>query len=175
MYYYRMTSLMTELQKPKYGDLIKSLFDRLQPKHKIVILKDKVKRIIKNKAKENMDKVIAELKTDYNNIENADKCLKRYKRTKGNKYYLIQHRDVDYNTSKQRTIKYYTCIFGMFDLDKDENVSIKNNDVSLLWGSYKIPDWRIKNGIEVLGMKPDRDKAGKYTYSGKTIQELKQI
>ena len=39
-------------------------------------------------------------------------------------------------------------------------------------GWYKVNE---KNGIEVLGMKPDKTKDGKYRYDGVSIGELKKI
>ena len=68
---------------------------------------------------------------------------------------------------------YYDCAFGRLTYKK-EKVIKKIEDYKLPIHLANENKYTRRCGIEVLGMKPERTKDGKYTYKGNTITELKE-
>lgn len=132
---------------------------------------------------EKFNAVIAELKGDYNTLENANRIFKRVNmfNEQGSELrkYRLNHRGFTFMYNLPYHL--FDCVFGRFDVqwlgNKTYKMIKKNNNESSV---FKYFEWfertqiKPKNGIEVLGMKPERTKDGKYTYKGLIISELKQ-
>jgi hypothetical protein len=155
-----------------------------QPKKRVIVRRDKiVKRTIKKEAKENMDKVIAELKGDVNTLEYANAFFKRtytvdkYDRAVC-KYKGMKRSSGGFSLGSNSYL--FNCVFGNYELNKKQQKLTKKIFDTKYYNDYYnykgIKLWTNKNGIEILGMKPERDKAGKYSksYWGTNIKDLKQ-
>jgi hypothetical protein len=130
---------------------------------------------------EKFNAVIAELKGDYNTLENANRIFKRViisnEQCSQLRKYRLNHRGFTF----MYHLPYYSfdCVFGRFDVQWLENKTFKmvkksNNNKTYNFNYIEQFEIKPKNGIEVLGMKPERTKDGKYTYKGLIISELKQ-
>jgi len=129
--------------------------------------------------------VLNELIGNIYTMENANKIFKRQVYWDNNRKWLAQK----YNfcngngwTCEGKYYKFY-CIFGcyLFEcrnvISTDELKLVKcdkspithlNSRMLSFYNSYN------RCGVEVLGMKPERTKDGKYTYKGLIIGELKK-
>jgi hypothetical protein len=132
---------------------------------------------------EKFNAVIAELKGDYNTLENANRIFKRVIISNEQCSQLRKYRLNDRGFIFMYHLPYYLfdCVFGRFDVQWLENKTFKMVKKNIEKSSKsKYSEWfewieiKPKNGIEVLGMKPERTKDGKYTYKGLIISELKQ-
>ena len=113
-------------------------------------------------------KVVKELNSDFNTLQNANKILALY-----NKKYIYpknQYSVGDFITVSGRVgtrrIGEFTCVFGTYE---SENHKLTKKRKKIFYKLYS-----SKCGIEVLGMLPERTKDGKYAYKGISIKDLKE-
>jgi hypothetical protein len=127
--------------------------------------------------------VISELNTDYYTIENAQKVINRSVYWDEKQRWMM--RKYKYSCSDGWNVVGrgygFRCIFGYYYFEREDikllhKVSGKRSDENKT-ERYYYYRW-LNNigrcGIEILGMKPDRTKDGKYTFKGCIMKELKQ-
>ncbi len=136
--------------------------------------------------KASFDLVVSEL----NSLDNLKYCEKQFKKRifwEGNwvkdrfgRYSggLVGSSERDSRGKFERYFCYFDTIFGQCRIYEDKTMKrigdrkyIDSCDGWEKWKSY--PSYH-QRGIEILGMKPNRTKDGKYKYEGITITELKE-
>jgi hypothetical protein len=125
--------------------------------------------------------VLNELTGNIYTIENANKIFKRQVFWDSDRKWARQKYNFCNGKGWTCDGKYdrFYCIFGsyLFDGRKEELKLIKcdkNPITHLKCRMLSFCKCYKKNGVEVLGMKPERTKDGKYTYKGLIIGELKK-
>ena len=138
------------------------------------------------------DAVINEINLGVNTIQNANKIFKRQCNwNPGNvsnevgRYFAIKAK-YDFCRRDNGTCSYigiFYTVFGAYEFDVRLGVKLLRPSAEpvekidginsrYLYKCGKLTPLE-KNGIEVLGMKPDRTSDGKYTYKGLVISQLK--
>ena len=129
--------------------------------------------------------VISELNTDYNTIENAQKIMTRVVYWDEKTKWMMKKYEFSCGGGWKCEGRGYgfRCIFGYYYFEREDKkyfkilsrISGKRSDQNKSDCYYY--RWLNNNqrcGIEVLGMKPDRTKDGKYTFKGCIMKDLKQ-
>jgi len=118
--------------------------------------------------------VISELNTDYNTIENAQKIINRCVYWDEKQKWLMRKYEFSCGAGWSVEGRGYgfRCIFGYYYFEREDKY------VKILYqirGKQSSDENKNERcGIEILGMKPDRTKDGKYTFNGCIMKELKQ-
>jgi len=120
--------------------------------------------------------VISELNTDYNTIENAQKIINRTVYWDEKLNFPMRKYEFSYGGGWSGIGRGYvfSCIFGEFYFDCRYNCEDKYLKLIYRISGEHYTRYRERCGIEILGMKPNRTKDGKYTYKGCNMKELKQ-
>ena len=114
---------------------------------------------------------------------NFEKELKRIAKTLGKKDSLdntyYRDRIFDYNSSTIHTVYGVMLedrVLKVHNIKEERNEKMEyfSNHVTYVSNARWV-NVNEKNGIEVLGMTPNRTKNGKYTWDGTSIGELKKI
>ena len=127
-----------------------------------------------NAYKELFNAVITELNGDIYTMENANRIFSRnVSWDEKRKWATDKYRSGGWTCSCGFRGYDYNCVFGNFYFDKP-----LTNEIKLIKMLHKGRDYikyfkRGKCGIEVIGMKPERTKDGKYSWKGLIISELK--
>ena len=127
--------------------------------------------------------VVNEINSDFNTLKNANKIFKRWfswtqEQVPGyNDFFQVKYKP---NSKIQRycsTAKYngeFKCVFGWFDFNVLGDGNLKSRLPRLKYQSSSDSS-DSKNGIEILGMIPERHTDGSYNYrqGACSISELK--
>jgi hypothetical protein len=129
-----------------------------------------------NAYKELFNAVIAELNGDIYTMENANRIFSRnVSWDEKRKWATNKYGDGGWTCSGGLRGYDFNCVFGCFYFEsltngiKLEKMLKKGRD-HIKCSNWR---WRGKCGIEVIGMKPQRTKDGKYSWKGLIITELK--